>query len=146
VFDIDKEGTLFKYLLAGHRLRATPARLRLLEMLSEEKHPLGAADISAKLADVCGIATTYRALEAMVKAGLVSRVDVGRESAHFEIGTGRRHHHHAVCTSCGDIEDVIACEQAGLHSLAGSGLKKFKRIESHTLEFFGLCVKCTKND
>ena len=49
------------------------------------------------------------------------------------------HHHHLVCEKCGDIEDVALCEEAILKEVKKQS--HFK-IDSHTLEFFGLCEKC----
>lgn len=143
VFHIDREGTEFHYLLWGHRLRATEARLKLLEFLSNKKTPISAAEITEGLSGVCDKATTYRSLESLVKVGLVNRIDTVRDRAHFEFVTGRGHHHHITCMTCGLMEDVSGCDFDEINRQAiSSGLKKFKHVERHTLEFFGVCVKC----
>jgi Fur family ferric uptake transcriptional regulator len=143
VFNLDEEGTELRYLLAGYRVRATSARLNLIELLLDEKKPLSAADISKKMENVCDTATTYRALDALVKAKLINRLEIGRDAAYFEIAIWRKHHHHMVCTSCGDMEDVEGCFSDEIHKIAEtSKLKKFKRVDRHALEFFGLCTRC----
>ncbi len=87
--------------------------------------------------------TLYRALEAFAATGLVRRVDLGHDHAHYELMLGRGHHDHVVCTSCGTIEDVEGCALVPLEKKA-LVQSKFRSIYSHNLEFFGLCRTCAK--
>ncbi len=93
-------------------------------------------------------ATVYRSLELFIKAGLVHCINVGKDRTYYEITFGRTHHHHIICTSCGDIEDVNSCfimdQEETTKPAQVFGLKKFRRVESHSLEFFGICMSCTK--
>jgi len=86
--------------------------------------------------------TLYRALEALREAGIVARVNLEHEHAHYELSAGRPHHHHAICRGCGHIEDIEMPHPASPESEAKRRAKGFARIDSHSLEFFGLCRDC----
>lgn len=88
-----------------------------------------------------GLATVYRALQAMAEA---NEVDVLRtldgESAYRRCSTPQ-HHHHLVCRSCGysvEISDEEvenwASEVTSKHGFTDAG---------HELEIFGLCAACS---
>lgn len=138
------EGQLRAYLW-GSRIKATDARIDIIKLLSKESYPLTVQAITDKLGPSYNFRTVYRALDVLAEAELVNRVDFGHDHAHYEIALGRKHHHHAVCTSCGEVEDVMDCATGKIDEMA-HGLKKFKHIRSHSLEFFGLCRKCEVKD
>ncbi len=124
-------------------LKATKPRLELVESLFKEKKPLSSADIHKKIKGKSDRATTYRTLEQLYKAGGVTKMLDARDGRTlYEIRYGRPHHHHAVCVSCGLIEDVLNCDAKDFDVSACEHLKNFKSIQSHSLEFFGLCGKC----
>ena len=57
----------------------------------------------------------------------------------FELLEGSGHHHHLVCDNCGAIEDIPLSEALLLNQV-----KKQTdfQVNSHMLEFFGLCPTC----
>ncbi len=127
--------------LRTHGMRATEGRISLLKTLARQKKPISIEDLQHKLSERLDTATLYRALEALADARLVERVDLQHGHAHYELIPGRPHHHHAVCRSCGTIEDIElshAPEQE-----AARRTKQFSIIDTHRLEFFGLCSNCT---
>lgn len=88
-----------------------------------------------------GLATVYRALQAMAEA---DEVDVLRtpdgEAAYRQCSKG--HHHHLVCRSCGYSIEISAHEVeewaasvAAAHGFTDAG---------HELEIFGLCADCAQ--
>jgi Fur family ferric uptake transcriptional regulator len=81
--------------------RATFGRVALLEFLKKLGKPLSVEELVKKLKGKMDQATAYRALEALAKAGLVRRVDVGHRHMHYEIAVLTPHHHHFVCEDCG---------------------------------------------
>lgn len=126
-------------------LRATQARLDLLAVLEKTRQPMRPQDIAAKLnADT---ATVYRSLNALVKSGIVRRLDLDEQAKFYELERGDDHHH-LVCTSCQKIEDVRICEDDScrVDKLANQALKSssFSNVSHHRLEFFGLCNTCAK--
>lgn len=137
------KGPDIKEILKESGFKATPGRLALLELLSHEHKPLSVEAVAKRLKGTLNEVTLYRALEAFTKAGLVRRVDLGHDHAHYEILVNRGHHDHVVCTKCGAVEDVEGCALVPLQKTA---LKQshFKSIYSHNLEFFGVCRTCLK--
>jgi Fe2+ or Zn2+ uptake regulation protein len=49
-----------------------------------------------------------------------------------------------VCVQCGMIEDVDACSIEGIEKRIMQHSRSFNSIQSHTLEFFGLCRACER--
>jgi Fur family ferric uptake transcriptional regulator len=123
-------------------MRATPGRVELIDLLAIEKEPLTIKEIQNRLSSRLNEVTLYRALEALVKIGLVVQIDLQHGHAHFELVAARKHHHHLVCTDCGTVEDFVneTCESQLALTAKKSNL--FKIITSHSMEVFGLCRSC----
>ena len=132
----------FPALLREHNLRATPGRIQILEALSKEKHPVTVDRIRESLSEKLDTVTVYRTLESFEAARLVIRTDLQHGHAHYEIVSGRDHHHHAVCRSCGLIEDIEIPHPAKPEKEAERAATKFAAIDSYALEFFGTCTSC----
>jgi len=132
----------FQALLRDAGLKVTPKRLALLTLLTKEHEPRSVAELSKKLGAKVDTVTVYRALEALVEAGIVSRVDFHEREARYEITVGRKHHHHIVCTNCGTVEDITDCLTDKIEQKALASAKQFTTIQSHALEFFGVCKEC----
>jgi len=132
----------FAALLREKKFKATPGRVALLAALWEEAKPISVQALAHTLRKSMDEATVYRALEALASSGIIRRVDLGHSHAHYELE--RVHHHHIICTSCGDVEDVedIATEKH-LENMAARS-KRFRSIYSHNVEFFGNCQNCNK--
>ena len=148
--DIEDGKDLFRATLWTKHLKATPGRLAILEILDGEKDPLSVEELNKKLSShdlivALNSVTIYRALNALVKVGLVNKTNAGKAHASYEMAFGKPHHHHITCISCGDMEDVHGCDSKYLIISAREHLKKFKSIQSHSLEFLGLCRKCEDN-
>lgn len=129
-------------LLRDNGLRATPGRIQLLEILSKESLPLPVERLKEKLKERLDTVTVYRTLEALRSAGLVERTDLQHGHAHYELTHGRPHHHHAICRTCGLIEDIEVPHTKDPAKDAASSAQKFSSIDSYALEFFGTCTRC----
>ena len=88
-------------------------RLRILELLEEDKAHLSAEDIYRKLIDAgeeVGLATVYRVLTQFEQAGICIRHNFEEGHAVYEL-TPSDHHDHMVCLDTGDVieftDDVI---------------------------------------
>jgi len=68
-------------------------------------------------------------------------VEFGEGKYRYEFKTNH-HHHHLVCTSCGRVQDVEANVVEKLENEIQKN-KNFK-VQSHSMEFFGLCSACQK--
>ena len=125
-------------------VKATQPRMAVVKALVNERRPISAFNLQTKLSKV-SVASVYRILEAFVDSGVVDRINTGRVHAMYEISSGRKHHHHVICTRCGDMEDVETgkdCSALKVQHLAVAHSGKFSSISKHSLEFFGLCKKC----
>ncbi len=129
-------------LLRDAGLRATPGRLKLLTLLQKEPTPVTVTYLERKMRGELNQVTLYRALEALAKVGIVSRVNFEHDHAHYELTVDRPHHHHVVCRSCGHVEDIEVPHSSAPEKDALKGTKEFARIDSYSLEFFGACRAC----
>lgn len=131
--------------LGEQAVRLTKNREVLLEVLHKAVGPLSPPEIVKEchgLGRQANKTTIYRELERMEKAGVVQRVILSDRKQYFEL-TERGHHHHLVCTSCDQMQD-IAIEDDRLVAQAEMIGKKYNfLITTHTIEFFGLCKQCS---
>jgi Fur family ferric uptake transcriptional regulator len=128
---------------AGYK--ATPRRVELLVLLSraaERGKVLSINDLSSALKNHANQTTIYRALNDLLEAGIVRQVDFQHQHAHYEFIARQPHHHHLICKSCGDVEDVEACNTDSLEKKILKKSKKFSFIKTHALEFFSVCSNC----
>lgn len=129
-------------LLKSVQLRATKGRIQLLRILSKESKPLPVTEIAALLTGVMDQVTVYRSLDALVQSRIVHRVGLLHGQTHYELLFGRPHHHHAVCTDCGRIEDIHVPHTKNPEAVALAATKHFTHIDSYSFEFFGRCKAC----
>ena len=102
--------------------------------------PLEVSGVAKELGSRAHLATIYRTLEKLVKVGLLERIDF--QEGKFRYEYVKSHHHHAVCTECGKVEDVI--EEGSEIEAIESRVKKESgfAVKRHILELFGICNKC----
>ena len=138
--------------IRGFGRRMTAARHAVLDALSARGEHLTAEEVfkaARRLYPNLGLATVYRTLELLTRIGLVSKFDTGDDRARYEFadpaGT-KGHHHHLVCTSCRkivDYKDFIKEETELLRRTEEGLAKKYGfRINSHIIQFYGLCKDC----
>jgi len=124
-----------------HRL--TSQRRSIMRELAAARKYLTAQELYARLARSqprIGLATVYRTLETLRGLGLVSAVGrPGGEGAYLYCGVG--HHHHAVCTRCGKVDDVPCRAISAFERMLASGLRF--RLTEHELNFYGVCARCS---
>jgi Fur family ferric uptake transcriptional regulator len=133
---------LEKLLRAGG-FRITSGRVILFQLLAKAQKPLSIQAISKRWKGMPPNSTTlYRTLTDLAKAGIVRRMDLNTGTAHFEYTPDSPHHHHVVCTNCDDIEDFESQELENVIERLVGKSSKFKNVEHHSLELFGLCRMC----
>ena len=85
-----------------------------------------------------GLATVYRALDALKLAGLVQVRTLTNGEALYSLVQEDRHH--LTCLQCGDS---ILLDSCPIHNLEETLNQSYEfKIYYHTLEFFGLCTAC----
>lgn len=131
-------------ILKKNNLKNTNARKNILALFEEGHDILSAEDVFLKLKKK-GVdnVTVYRTLDSFEFKGIIKKVDLRKGAAHYELAS--HHHHHIVCTSCGLVEIFEGCGFDSLSKKALRGSKKFKQINDHSFEFFGVCKNCNKS-
>ena len=133
----------FKGLLKGLKLKVTPRRLAILDVMASEGVFLSAEQIWTKArgrVKNTGLPTVYRILEELVEGGVVARIHGNRQRYYY--CSNERHHHHFVCASCGKVEDVDVCLIDVLEHEVSERIRG--TLLSHTIELSGLCERCTE--
>jgi Fur family ferric uptake transcriptional regulator len=121
---------------------ATSTRRAIVDLLKTERRYLSAATIFANLKAghaKLALSTVYRTLELLARLGTVSsRTEAGGETAY--VYCTDEHHHHAICTVCGHVDEVdcSAMEQFKSALLANQAFV----LDEHSLEFYGRCTRC----
>lgn len=139
-----KEVLFYEETLQEHGYRITPGRIALLTFLRKTKKPITASDIQKKMEHKMDKVTLYRALEDFSKSKIIAKINLQDTVTYYEFIHEDHHHHHIVCEECGKIEDIENCNQTSLQKEILKSSKSFKIINSHSLEFFGICNTCSK--
>jgi len=117
---------------------------RILQILQTIEGELSAQALYIKLREVgqgMGLATVYRALEALKLSGSVQvRMLASGESLYSFIKKDR---HHLNCIQCGRSQPIHECPVQDLAARL-SQQHQF-RVFYHTLEFYGLCDCCASH-
>ena len=123
-------------------LYTTSTRRAIVELLRSEKRYLSAAAIFRQLREANGrvaLSTVYRTLELLAQLGTVSsRTDENGESTY--VFCGESHHHHAICRTCGHVDDVD-CKAMDVFRAALLAQQAFD-LDDHAIEFYGRCARC----
>jgi Fur family ferric uptake transcriptional regulator len=89
------------------------------------------------------VATVYRTMKLLAECGVaVPRQFGGDGQTRYEAASGRPHHDHLICTSCGDIVE-FANER--IESLQETVARRHGfEVQSHRLELYGRCARCRR--
>ncbi len=128
---------------AGYRRGG--ARRVVVELLGRQHCCVSAQEIFDELRKArrpVGIASVYRALEALADLRLVKRVDAGDGIARYEAAPADGdHHHHLVCRDCGKVEAFSdsRLERAIDRVAGGLGYS----VDEHEVVLTGACADCS---
>ncbi len=128
---------------AGHKL--THARLTVLRVLEESGGHITSAEVLervSRLDATIGRASVFRALDLFTSLSLIrpTYIDTSQTPTYVLMPDG--HHHHIICTQCGQ---VIEFEQCGLNELAEELARKLGfQLTGHLVEFYGVCAACRR--
>ncbi|MBE7380841.1 MAG: transcriptional repressor [Leptolyngbya sp. SIO1E4] len=121
--------------------RRTRSQERILQVMKGLPKPTSAQDLYVELRNheySIGLATVYRALEALKLDGLVQVRTLPSGESLYSLPQEDRHH--LTCLRCGN---TIAIDECPVHELEQELHQTHRfRIFYHTLEFFGLCPFC----
>lgn len=124
-------------------LRLTPIRRLVLELVWKGHHPVKAYDLIDALRDQgirTGPPTVYRALDFLLKAGLIHRLD----TVNAFIGCGAHGRPHAglffICQGCGEVVELDA--PATTHLIEEEAARLGFEVVPQAMEILGHCRRC----
>lgn len=124
-------------------VRMTPQRHAILSFLMNSMTHPTADEIYKSLSPAfpsMSVATIYNNLRLFVEAGLVRELTYGDDSSRFDADLSE--HYHAICRSCGKIEDFDYPPLTEVEA-AASRETGFK-VHGHRMEIYGFCAECAK--
>lgn len=135
--------------MAARGFRSTKPRRAVIEAFVRQRRYATARELHAKLTAAreasgsapVGLATVYRTLEVLRELGAASE----QAQPHGEMSylfCPIEHHHHAVCTKCGRVDDVPCASIARFESALAHELRF--TLTQHRMEFFGICRSCAR--
>jgi len=133
-----------KIILQNVRLKVTPARLAVLELLRKSREPLDVTTIIEhfhRQKIKVDPATVFRIMNLFTEKEITKPIQFHEGKFRYELAS-KEDHHHLICESCGEIDDVSDMVIPAME-------KRIKKknnflVKRHTLEFFGLCQNCQK--
>ena len=139
----DATDTDFPKILRSLNLKITPKRLALLDILMNESAYLSPEEIWQKMKNQfrkIGLPTIYRNLEELSERNIISKVTHPNRQLYYYFCPNRSHHHHFVCLSCRNVEDIDFC---ALDELQKEVKRKLNgKVISHILQVNGYCRNC----
>ena len=124
------------------KAQRTRSQERIITVLKSLNRSISAQDLYVELRNRqqdMGLATVYRSLEALKIRGEVQvRTLANGEAEYSSLKSDR---HHLTCVDCGTSLPIDECP---VHDLEKQLEKSHTfKVYYHTLEFFGLCEKCS---
>ena len=126
----------------GYKL--TPQRRAVIRTIAAGQDHLTPIEIYEKVHQDhpnIGLVTVYRTLELLAKLKLICALHTGNSCPSYTIGV-EGHHHHLTCNHCGKVTDFTGYDLTDLEQRLA--LETGFKIDSHLLEFTGLCQVCQK--
>jgi Fur family ferric uptake transcriptional regulator len=127
------------------KLRRTPVRAGVLEILAKSARPLGAVEVLEKLPPHTDAVTVYRTLNTFTRKNVLHRVRGEDRVWRYALGDPQEkaahQHPHFVCESCGKVECLKEAEIPSdfVRSLA---VQKNYAIRYPEVVLHGVCPKC----
>lgn len=133
----------FSSILRKINLKVTPKRLAILKILTNEPSYLSPEEVWNKMKrhfKKIGLPTVYRNLEELSAGDIISKVNHPNRQLYYFFCGNRSHHHHFVCLSCRNVEDINFCKIDELEKKVKKELRG--KVISHILQVNGLCKNC----
>ena len=118
--------------------RVTPSRVAVIAAVLAQSGHFSVEDV-LRQARAVGRATVFRTMRLLTELEIVCRVILEDGSLHYRVSR-RGHHHHLVCVSCGNVQDLDECAVSDLVRELAAATEY--EIEGHWLEFYGRCASC----
>lgn len=127
--------------LRQHGIQVTAQRLAVLRAVTGEPHVTAdrVADLVRAEIGTISLQSVYDALNVLVVAGLVRRIQPSGSPARFEDRVGDNHHH-LICRTCGRVVDVD-CAVGSAPCLSAFDAKGYE-IDEAEVAYWGRCPQC----
>ena len=127
-------------ILKKEGFKKTDKREQILDIFSQTTKYITPRDIlDIMMAEHPGMSydTIYRNLNTFVELGILEETELTGEK-HFRMHCETdHHHHHFICTSCGNIKEINICPMELLqNSIPGY------QVANHKFEIYGNCPQC----
>lgn len=124
----------------GHRL--TGPRRRVARAISKRGEGFTAEELCGDLKEV-GRATVYRTIRLLVDAEVLCKLVLPNGDPRYSLAQASYHHHHAVCVSCGAVQEFRDSTVERLLKAVGTDLTG--DIVGHRIEFYVTCERCASS-
>jgi len=121
-------------ILKENGAKLTGPRKIILEKLSNSSRPLTLREIYYECGNI-DFASVYRTLKLFNEVGIVEEINFADSKVRFEL-TSKKHHHHVICSECGEIKELPLCLLTEIEKITDY------KITKHSFEFLGICPKC----
>ncbi len=121
----------------GYRITST--RRVIAEAIEETPDGFTAEQICEHLPNV-GRATVYRAIKLFQDAEVICKLALPDGAPRYAVDTGGRHHHHAICTGCGAVQDFRASTVERVLRAIETDVEG--QITGHRMEIYVTCPAC----
>jgi Fe2+ or Zn2+ uptake regulation protein len=125
--------------------RYTSQRRALVELLDAAGAPLTLPQLLQRSTGLAQ-SSAYRNLAVLERAGVAHRIVTSGDHARWELTESlTAHHHHLICTACGDVADFTvpsALERRLDSVLADVASDAGFDASQHRLDLVGLCARC----
>ena len=131
--------------LAALDQRYTSLRKALVATLASSGRPLTIPEI-LEANPTLPQSSAYRNVTALIDAGVARRVSGSDDHGRFELAEELSgHHHHFVCSNCGQVEDVPPTprlERALTEAARAVEEEGGYRVAEHRFDLVGVCADC----
>lgn len=124
-------------------LRLTRIRRRVLELIWQNHAPTKAYDLLDRISDQRGAAappTVYRALDFLLDAGLIHRIESLNAFVGCDAGHAGGHPKFLICRNCHAVAEIPG--PAVDRAIVAEARKAGFSVDRETIEIRGLCQRC----
>jgi Fur family ferric uptake transcriptional regulator len=123
--------------------RITPQRRAVIKAIAGTHEHMTPSELYEKVRrdnPGIGLVTVYRTMEILTDIGLICELHSGGNCRSYLLRRPAEHHHHLVCSECGQVVDFTNCDLSDIERRLSrdTGFE----MESHLLEFLGRCPAC----
>jgi Fur family ferric uptake transcriptional regulator len=130
-------------ILRQHGYRLTPQRHAVLKAIAGSYEHVTPTEVYTRVRQeypTIGMATVYRVINLLAKLNLICQVNLRNDSQCYLMRRPVEHHHHLVCSQCGQAVDFTNCDLSQLEQQLSENTGFV--VEGHILEVYGKCPSC----